>query len=365
VIVYLKPDLYGSPIGGSATHTEGISRALNAYVLSRTNILPVKKRWYHRSFLWELRYNWTFFWGVCFTLNRVPVRFFYMRFSRLNFVGPILAWVFEAPLVLEHNGSEVWIQRHWGKPLKFEWIYRWVEKFNLKHATLVVTPSSHVGLQHPRAVSIPTAADPRIFRPMNRPKPVQLNIGFVGTFGKWHGASFLTHAFGWLLNQHKELRENTKLLLIGDGPDMKNVKETILGFGIQDNVHFTGEVKHALVPDFLEGCRICVCPTVPNVDGSEFFGSPTKLFEYMAMGKAVIASKIGMIPEIIKDGINGRLFTPGDCEDLRDCLYELITNPEFCEYLGKQARISVLSGHSWSHRAKTLLEELECKKKST
>ena len=77
-------------------------------------------------------------------------------------------------------------------------------------------------------------------------------------------------------------------------------------------VIFTGEVAHGRVPALLDACDILVAPHVPLADGSEFFGSPTKIFEYMAMGKAIVASRLGQIGEVLTDQETALLVEPGN-----------------------------------------------------
>jgi len=70
-------------------------------------------------------------------------------------------------------------------------------------------------------------------------------------------------------------------------------QQLVDGAGKEQQVVFAGHVEHAQVPALLDACDILLSPHVPLEDGSEFFGSPTKLFEYMAMGKGIIASRLG------------------------------------------------------------------------
>jgi glycosyltransferase involved in cell wall biosynthesis len=67
-----------------------------------------------------------------------------------------------------------------------------------------------------------------------------------------------------------------------------------------------------MTPRYLAASDCFVSPHVPNPDGTEFFGSPTKLFEYMAMGKPIIASRLGQIADVLNDDQTALMVEPGD-----------------------------------------------------
>ena len=69
-----------------------------------------------------------------------------------------------------------------------------------------------------------------------------------------------------------------------------------------------------------DACDILLSPHVPMSDGSEFFGSPTKLFEYMAMGKAIVASRLGQIADVLDDEETALLIEPGDARKLAEAM---------------------------------------------
>ena len=87
---------------------------------------------------------------------------------------------------------------------------------------------------------------------------------------------------------------------------MNDVKEILGEFLSSSFVCLTGIVPQKDAPKYLVASDILVSPHIPNADGSRFFGSPTKLFEYMAMGKAIIASDLEQIGEILKNRVYKR-----------------------------------------------------------
>ena len=83
---------------------------------------------------------------------------------------------------------------------------------------------------------------------------------------------------------------------------------------------FTGALPHDKVAEYLDAADILVSPHIPMPDGSRFFGSPTKLFEYMAMGKAIVASRLEQLAEILEHDRTAWLVTPGNTEELAEAI---------------------------------------------
>ena len=71
---------------------------------------------------------------------------------------------------------------------------------------------------------------------------------------------------------------------------------------------------------------VCVSPHVPNPDGTPFFGSPTKLFEYMGLGKAIVASDLDQIGEVIEHERSGLLCPPGDVDAAAAAIRRLLAD---------------------------------------
>jgi glycosyltransferase involved in cell wall biosynthesis len=117
-------------------------------------------------------------------------------------------------------------------------------------------------------------------------------IGFISTFQPWHGADVLARAFVTLMHDHPAYRDSVRLLMIGTGSGVAATRQIVVDGGVEAAVHFTGLVAQEDGAQYLAACDILASPHVPNPDGSPFFGSPTKLFEYMAMGKAIVASNL-------------------------------------------------------------------------
>jgi glycosyltransferase involved in cell wall biosynthesis len=113
------------------------------------------------------------------------------------------------------------------------------------------------------------------------------------------------------------------------------------------------------VPGFLDACDILVSPHVRGPDGSDFFGSPTKLFEYMAMARPVIASRLGQPADIIKDGQTGILVESGNAEDLAHAIKRLSRDEALRARLGTAAREAVAAQYTWRHNAGRVFQTIK------
>jgi glycosyltransferase involved in cell wall biosynthesis len=175
--------------------------------------------------------------------------------------------------------------------------------------------------------------------------------GFVGTFGPWHGVEKLAAAIKAIPPVSP-----VRFLLVGSGSLHAEVAKQLEAETAAGRVIFTGAVRHDRVPQLLDACDILVAPHVPLADGSEFFGSPTKVFEYMAMGKGIVASRLGQIGEVLVDGETALLVEPGNVQELTRAIVRLVESKELRERLGARAREVAEREHTWTHNAQRVLE---------
>ena len=182
--------------------------------------------------------------------------------------------------------------------------------------------------------------------------PDEIVAGFVGTFGPWHGVEVLAKAITQIPRDRP-----IRFLLIGSGA-LRGIVEKILGEGgALDRVMMLGAVTHDRVPELLDACDLLVSPHVPLDAGAEFFGSPTKLFEYMAMAKGIVASRLGQIGEVLEHERTALLVEPGNVRELADSIIRLAGSRELRERLGAAARQAAIERHTWKHNAQRVLDE--------
>ncbi|HKQ09035.1 MAG TPA: glycosyltransferase family 4 protein [Blastocatellia bacterium] len=286
------------------------------------------------------------------------VDFIYQRYSRFNWTGVALSLATGLPLMLEFNGSEVWVARHWD-PVGMVGLLTRFERLNLRAADFIFVVSDvqrrglfAAGVDAARIVVNPNGVDVESFHPggggvVRDELGIQgkVVVGFTGTFGPWHGAPVLARA-ATRINDSR-----CHFLFIGDGDERTATESIIETAGKPGRATFTGRVAHQRVAAYLDACDILVSPHVAAADGSEFFGSPTKLFEYMAMARPVVASRLGQIADVIVDGVNGLLVEPGDAATLAQAIERLAKDEALRRRLGAAARQTVIEHYTWRHNA--------------
>jgi glycosyltransferase involved in cell wall biosynthesis len=201
-----------------------------------------------------------------------------------------------------------------------------------------------------KIVVMPNGVDTDLFQPVYDPRPIRarLRLGdgpiicFVGGFQHWHGLDRLVESFARVLAEVPD----AKLLLIGDGPVRPAVDQKIAELGLGSSVMVTGLIPQTRVPEMLAIADIAVLP-YPQLPRELWF-SPLKLFEYMAAGKAIVASRAGQITELIQHGHNGLLVEPGNIVDLAQAIIKLLNDPAERKRLGHNARHQAMQQHSWS-----------------
>jgi glycosyltransferase involved in cell wall biosynthesis len=292
--------------------------------------------------------------------------FIYQRHCRFSLAGVESSLCARVPLFLEYNGSEVWIGKHWDKTEKVDLLER-CERLNLRAASRIFVVSEvervnllNAGVPAEKIIVNPNGVDADKFRPgiggqiareeLSVGSEEKL-VGFVGSFGPWHGVLALADAIALIPKD-----ANIHFLLIGDGSLRFEVEKRLRESGSIDRVIFTGAITHERVPMLLDACDILVSPHVPLADGSEFFGSPTKLFEYMAMGKGIVASRLAQIGDVLADNETALLVEPGNTRELSDAILELANDPALLSRLGKAARDAAVAKHSWRKNAATVLD---------
>jgi glycosyltransferase involved in cell wall biosynthesis len=382
-VVYLRATPGpGTQLGGAASHINGFINAaakLGARVtlVSNDQIAGLDESRTPLKIIWpkpigstraafDIYNNLLFTHGAAREVERARPAFIYQRYSRFSWAGVEASLLTGRPLFLEYNGSEVWVGRHWDRVGKLALLARY-ERLNLAAAARVFVVSEverrnllRAGVEDEKIVVNPNGVDAERFRPGvgGRDARHELGVGddetlvgFVGTFGPWHGVLALAEAVK-LLPEAARVR----FLMVGSGALRDEVERTLRESGALGRVILTGAVEHGRVPALLDACDVLTSPHVELADGSEFFGSPTKLFEYMAMGKAIVASRLGQIGDVLADGETALLVEPGDARALSAAILRLAGEPELRGRLGAAARREAVARHTWAHNARRVLD---------
>lgn len=369
----------GLQVGGSVTHTTGVingfgDNGIDVEVLAAERPIGTERAGFiqvpPRRVLQLVR-------GLTYTDYTEPLLqaaagraadFVYQRYQLGSYAGLELARRLDVPLVLEFNGPEAWVERHWGSGrMRFARQFEALEHRNIADASLVVVVSKPLRdyvvnqgvepdrvLVNPNGVDVDSLAPYRIGAPAEWRRrlgvPEAPTVGFIGTFGLWHGVKLLPSLIAAV--------PEARWILIGDGGLMPEVRNEIQARGLSGRALLTGVVEHDRALEMLACCDVCVSPHVPNPDGTPFFGSPTKLFEYMGLRRATVAADLDQIGEVIEDGRSGLLFTPGDIDEGAAAVRRLLGDDALRERLAAGALERVATDFTWSAHVRRILVAL-------
>jgi glycosyltransferase involved in cell wall biosynthesis len=187
-------------------------------------------------------------------------------------------------------------------------------------------------------------------------EPDDVLVGFVGSFSLWHGIEILQQAIVRLLRPRPPCR--LRFVLMGHGLLHEDMRSALAAYERSGEVIFTGLLPRDKVAQYLDASDILVSPHVPMPDGSRFFGSPTKIFEYMAMSRGIVASRLDQLAEVLEHDQTGWLVTPGDVDELAQAILRLAQDPGKRAALGSAARRAAVERHCWSHNVACALGDL-------
>ena len=156
---------------------------------------------------------------------------------------------------------------------------------------------------------------------------------YVGTMIKQRNLSFFIYA----MSKVKKKISDVKLLMVGDGDDRPDLETLSKSLGLEDNVIFTGSVPHSQVYEFIASADIGVAPIIQHYIIGKL-GMCTKAVEYMAMGKAFVATDSS--PDLVEDVkiSNAGICTRYDVDDFATAIVNLLENPEMANEMGKRGR---------------------------
>lgn len=175
-------------------------------------------------------------------------------------------------------------------------------------------------------VSIPNPVEmPAQGKPI-APDSKVMTVLFLGRLSKEKGVFDLLKAFAAINAAVMPCR----LILAGNG-DFESVRRDIDNFDLNELVEIAGWVGPEKKLELLNAASVLVLP-------SYIEGLPMAILEGMAAGLAVISTRVGGIPEVLVDSVNGLLFSPGDVKELTVCLERLAADKEFAKSLGIAAK---------------------------
>jgi glycosyltransferase involved in cell wall biosynthesis len=384
-ITYLRSEAslryMGAHVGGAAAHTAGV---INGFVHAGVDVgvvAPERPAGIDGATVIEAPPRRVFqlvHWGTLIDYSdqqadigeRRGADAVYQRYALGSYAGLELARRLRVPLILEFNGSEIWAEQQWGSGhVPFGETLLALERRHLHDASLVVVVSDVLRdqlveqgvdteriLVNPNGVDVDALAAVRAHPPaewrQRLESPEAPTVGFIGTFGLWHGVRVLPE----IVERVAAARDDVRWIVVGAGALFDEVREDIERRGLAGRVELTGVVPRERAIELLGACDVCVSPHVPNPDGTRFFGSPTKLFEYMGLGKPIVASDLEQIGEVIEHERTGLLCPPGDVAAAAAAVVRLVGDEALRNRLGAAALEAARTTYSWDAHARRILE---------
>ena len=277
-------------------------------------------------------------------------------YERYNLFLPSGIWAkrrFNLPLLLEIN-APLYQERKQHDGLALEKLACWSECYCWTKADYVLPVTkvlgdyvTAAGASQERVRVIPNAIDRAEFSKAPSKEIAKqslglngLVLGFVGFVREWHGLDKIVAlmTLPWL--------QEVNLLIVGDGPACAQIRVQARDLGIVERVTITGVVQRHQIPAHVAAFDIALQPDVVD------YASPLKVFEYLTLGKAIIAPDKANIREILLDKKNALLFSPGDQHSLEACIKSLVTDESLRTALSSEALQTIDEQNiSWQHNA--------------
>jgi glycosyltransferase involved in cell wall biosynthesis len=308
--------------------------------------------------VFELLYNLFLPFRLLPILWRQPDAVLYERHAYFMFMGVLLGKWLKRPVVLEVNELAGFTR---ARGLIMARLARTIDAWVFSQAHHILCVSSVLadearqrGARSESVHVLPNAIDANRFR---IPRPEQslrsrlglegsIVLGHVGLFYRWDRLDVLIKVVKNIRDLHPEI----KVLLVGDGPEMENLRQTAFRLGMERAIILPGPVPRDDVPVYIDAMDICVLPD------SNAFGSPIALFEFMAMGKPCVVPDLGPMRDVIDDNVTGMLFPHGDYNALGKVLLRLVEDSALRKQLGARAKDTVFERHTWAANARIVVQ---------
>jgi len=189
---------------------------------------------------------------------------------------------------------------------------------------------------------VPNGIDLDLFSQDLKIKKEKFRIICVSHLKKVKGLGYLIEAMPEVLARFPQ----TKLILIGEGPERKNLESQIAKLGLQNKVELKGKLTNRAIPEELQKAEVFVLPSLSE-------GLGISILEAQSCGVLVIASKVGGILDIIEDGKTGILTEPRNPEQIAQAVIKIFSQPEFAQKLIQNAKDG-LDKYDWRNIAQKI-----------
>ena len=292
--------------------------------------------------------------------------FIYQHHHDFHYGGSVIKRDLGIPFILHIDGIAYWTKGNWGK-LYNKKLLKWAEEIQVHNADAIVVPSQNLknqivewfNVNPDKIYPAPNGVDPDLFTPEVDGGEFRAKygiedkfvVGFTGTFGDWHGLETLAESIKYVIEEIPE----AVFFFVGDGNLRPNIERIIKRDKVEKHAIITGFVPYKDIPKYLAASDVLLSPCVNNAD-SPFFNSPVKLFEYMAMEKPIVVTKVGQQNDIFEHGVNGLMCEEKQPKELAEQIIESYKNKELSQKIAKQAREDAIEKYDWSVNSQIIID---------
>ncbi|MBA3774966.1 MAG: glycosyltransferase family 4 protein [Betaproteobacteria bacterium] len=359
---------------GQAVHIEEMINGLRslghevhvvAPAVSRQGVMGAKVGWVHRlkgSFppplyeVMELAYSVVEYRRLARAVREFQPQVIYERYNLFLMAGLMAKRRFRLPLLLEVNSPLAHERDRFGG-LSMKRLARWAEGAVWRGADQVL-PVTRVLAGYVTAYGVPKDRVTVVSNGVNEAHFIgaasvqaakaalqlsdKLVLGFTGFLRDWHGVD---QVIQWMAQP--SVPAAVHLLIVGDGPARPRLERLAAEHGLGDRVTFTGVVSREQIPDHVAAFDVALQPAVVP------YASPLKLFEYLALGKAIVAPRQANLEEVLTDGRNALFFDPADPNGFSNALTRIVADRRLRDALAAGAAASIHEQRlTWLDQAK-------------
>lgn len=296
---------------------------------------------------------------------------FYVLFCKIDIIyerhliisiGLICGMLFRKKVVTEVNGIGVDELNLQGIVKR---IYITIEDAVFKSTNLIIVVTSNIkeylvdmhSLDRNKIYVFENGVNTEIFKPYDK-KLSQNRLGFdnnysyvcfVGNLAPWQGIEYLIDASPYVIKENK-----VKFVIVGDGVLREKLKDKVCSLGYNDYFIFVGKVPYNEVPYYINASDVCVVPKIKSLSSGY---SPLKIYEYLACGKAVVATRAHGF-EFVESFYTGILVNPENPLELSTAITKLVKNINVNDIMAKNGLEYVRKNNTWKRVAENIMNLL-------
>jgi N-acetyl-alpha-D-glucosaminyl L-malate synthase BshA len=290
------------------------------------------------------------FWiKVLFILKKIKPDVIHAQNIDMGVGGFLAKLFFNTPYIVYGRGVEVYSP----------WLFKnTISRIIFKNASEVIALTEDMKqkmnkIYKRNIIVIPNGLDIRKFSNWSKDKiRAQMNITndekiiiFVGRLHSVKGVEYLVEAMKYITQKN----EKARLIIVGDGPEREKLETLVKKLDINRNVLFIGRISNEDIPKYMIMSDVLVLPSLQE-------GFPNTLLEAMASGLPIIATNVGGIPEIIKNGENGFLVEPKNSEAIAEKVLCFLENNELRKMVIEK-NIETVKRYRWEDITEKLEEK--------